>query len=257
MKTFRDQMGREVSVTSLPQRIVSLVPSITEYLFALGLDERVVGITKFCIYPEAWFKSKPRVGGTKTPDFEKIQNLVPDLIIGNKEENQEDDITRLRELAPVYMSDVNSIEDMYEMIRDLATILGVEAEGPRWVELWKAYLNRNSQKGQGKKALYVIWKDPIMLVGKNTYIDSYLTAIGYENCVKEARYPVWSEHAAYNPEVVLLSTEPYPFKEKHRIEFQQLLPSASIQVVDGEMFSWYGSRLLQSVAYFKQVFLES
>lgn len=114
MTTFRDQMGREVSVPKGPQRIVSLVPSITEYLFALGLGERVVGITKFCIYPEEWFQSKPRVGGTKNPDMAKIQNLAPDLIIGNKEENRLEDIEALERLAPVWMSDVNSIEDMYD-----------------------------------------------------------------------------------------------------------------------------------------------
>ncbi len=242
MPEFRDQLGSVISIPRNPERIISLVPSITEFLYALGMEERVVGITKFCIYPELWFQTKTRVGGTKTPDFHKIKALSPDLIIGNKEENQEDDINRLRELAPVYMSDVNSIEDMYEMIRDLATILGVEAEGPRWVEQWKAYLNRNSHKGQGKKALYVIWKDPIMVVGKNTYIDSYLTAIGYENCVKEARYPVWSENAAYNPEVVLLSTEPYPFKESDFEYFKTLFPNAEVALISGEECSWYGVR---------------
>ena len=242
MPEFRDQLGNIVSIPRNPQRIISLVPSITEFLYALGMGERVVGITKFCIYPDIWFQTKTRIGGTKTPDFDKIKALTPDLIIGNKEENQEDDITRLRELAPVYMSDVNSIEDMYEMIRDLATILGVEAEGPRWVEQWKAYLNRNTHKGQGKKALYVIWKDPIMVVGKNTFIDSYLTAIGYENCVKETRYPVWSENVVYNPEVVLLSTEPYPFKETDFEYFKSLFPNAEVALVSGEEFSWYGVR---------------
>lgn len=242
MPEFRDQLGNIVSIPRNPQRIISLVPSITEFLYALGMGERVVGITKFCIYPEIWFQTKTRIGGTKTPDFEKIKALSPDLIIGNKEENQEDDITRLRELAPAYMSDVNSIEDMYEMICDLATILGVEAEGPRWVEQWKAYLNRNTHKGQGKKALYVIWKDPIMVVGKGTYIDSYLTAIGYENCVKDARYPLWSENVVYNPEVVLLSTEPYPFKETDFEYFKSLFPNAEVALVSGEEFSWYGVR---------------
>jgi len=242
MPEFRDQLGNIVSIPRNPQRIISLVPSITEFLYALGMGERVVGITKFCIYPEIWFQTKTRIGGTKTPDFDKIKALSPDFIIGNKEENQEEDITRLRELAPAYMSDVNSIEDMYEMICDLATILGVEAEGPRWVEQWKAYLNRNTHKGQGKKALYVIWKDPIMVVGKGTYIDSYLMAIGYENCVKEARYPVWSENVVYNPEVVLLSTEPYPFKETDFEYFKSLFPNAEVALVSGEEFSWYGVR---------------
>ncbi|NBN98746.1 MAG: cobalamin-binding protein [Flavobacteriia bacterium] len=242
MPKFTDQLGSVISIPRNPKRIISLVPSITEFLYALGMEERVVGITKFCIYPEIWFQTKTRIGGTKTPDFDRIKALTPDLIIGNKEENQEDDINRLRELAPVYMSDVNSIEDMYEMIRDLASILGVEAKGPRWVEQWEAYFKSNRTKGQGKKALYVIWKDPIMVVGKNTYIDSYLTAIGYENCVKEARYPVWSEIVAYNPEVVLLSTEPYPFKETDFEYFKTLFPKAEVALISGEECSWYGVR---------------
>ena len=242
MPEFRDQLGFVSSIPRNPQRIISLVPSITEFLYAIGMGERVVGITKFCIYPDVWFQTKTRIGGTKTPDFDKIKALSPDLIIGNKEENQEVDINMLRELAPVYMSDVNSIEDMYEMIRDLTIILGVEAEGPKWVEQWVAYFKSNRNKGKGKKALYVIWKDPIMVVGKNTYIDGYLTAIGYENCVKEARYPIWSETISGSPEVVLLSTEPYPFKETDFEYFKTLFPKAEVALISGEECSWYGVR---------------
>ena len=151
----------------------------------------------------------------------------------------------MRELAPVYMSDVNSIEDMYEMIRDLATILGVAVEGPQWVEQWKTYLNRNSHKGQGKKALYVIWKDPIMVVGKNTYIDSYLTAIGYQNCVTKDRYPNINMLESLDPDVVLLSSEPFPFNESHVAYYKDLFPNAEIKLVDGERYSWYGVRTLR------------
>lgn len=242
MPEFKDQLGNSLSIPRNPERIISLVPSITEFLYALGMGERVVGITKFCIYPQIWFQTKTRIGGTKTPDFDKIKALTPDLIIGNKEENQEDDINRLRELAPVYMSDVNSIDDMYEMIRDLAILLGVESEGPRWIEKWKVYLELNKNKGLGKEALYIIWKDPIMVVGKNTFIDSYLTAIGYKNSVKEERYPVWNENLADNPEVVLLSTEPYPFKETDFDYFKTMFPNAEVALISGEECSWYGVR---------------
>lgn len=242
MTEFRDQLGFVSSIPRNPQRIISLVPSITEFLYAIGMGERVVGITKFCIYPDIWFQTKTRIGGTKTPDFDKIKALCPDLIIGNKEENQEEDIIRLRELAPVYMSDVNSIEDMYVMIRDLATILGVEAEGPKWVEQWNAYFKSNRNKGQGKKALYVIWKDPVMVVGKETYIDAYMEAVGYQNCVHESRYPRLEELENCQPEVVLLSTEPYPFKVTDFSYFQRMFPEAEITLVSGEEFSWYGVR---------------
>jgi len=242
MKTFRDQMGREVSVTSLPQRIISLVPSITEYLFALGLGDRVVGITKFCIYPAKWFKNKPRIGGTKTPDVAKIKSLGPDLIIGNKEENRVEDIERLREIAPVWMSDVNSIEDMYAMLRSIAEMVGKATESEAWIEKWKLYFNHNHNKGQGKRALYFIWKDPEMVVGKDTYIDAYMESIGYVNAVKEVRYPMLNALENCKPEVVLLSTEPYPFKEADFAYFQRIFPEAEIALVSGEEFSWYGVR---------------
>lgn len=242
MKTFRDQMGREVSVTSLPQRIISLVPSITEYLFALGLGNRVVGITKFCIYPEEWFKNKPRIGGTKTPDVAKIKSLGPDLIIGNKEENRAEDIERLREIAPVWMSDVNSIEDMYAMLRSIAEMVGKATESEAWIEKWKLYFNHNRNRGLGKRALYFIWKDPEMVAGKETYIDAYIEAVGYQNCVHQSRYPMLDALENCHPEVVLLSTEPYPFKETDFAYFQGIFPDAEIALVSGEEFSWYGVR---------------
>ena len=242
MKTFRDQMGREVSVTSLPQRIISLVPSITEYLFALGLGDRVVGITKFCIYPAEWFKNKPRIGGTKTPDVAKIKSLAPDLIIGNKEENRVEDIERLREIAPVWMSDVNSIEDMYAMLRSIAELVEKVNECEFWIEKWEHYFSKNHNKGQGKRALYFIWKDPEMVTGKETYIDAYMEAVGYHNCVHESRYPMLDALENCHPEVVLLSTEPYPFKEADFAYFQRIFPEAEIALVSGEEFSWYGVR---------------
>jgi len=242
MKTFRDQMGREVSVTSLPQRIISLVPSITEYLFALGLGDRVVGITKFCIYPEEWFKNKPRIGGTKTPDVAKIKSLAPDLIIGNKEENRVEDIEGLKEIAPVWMSDVNSIEDMYAMLRTIAEMVGKATESEAWIEKWKRYFDQNCNRGLGKRALYFIWKDPEMVVGKETYIDAYMEAVGYQNCVHESRYPMLDALENCHPEVVLLSTEPYPFKEADFAYFQRVFPEAEIALVSGEEFSWYGVR---------------
>ena len=242
MKTFRDQMGREVSVTSLPQRVISLVPSITEYLFALGLGDRVVGITKFCIYPEEWFKNKPRIGGTKTPDVAKIKSLAPDLIIGNKEENRVEDIEGLKEIAPVWMSDVNSIEDMYAMLRTIAEMVGKATESEAWIEKWKRYFDQNCNRGLGKRALYFIWKDPEMVVGKETYIDAYMEAVGYQNCVHESRYPMLDALENCHPEVVLLSTEPYPFKEADFAYFQRVFPEAEIALVSGEEFSWYGVR---------------
>jgi len=148
MPEFTDQLGSLLSIPRNPERIISLVPSITEYLFALGLGDRVVGITKFCIYPEEWFKNKPRIGGTKTPDVAKIKSLAPDLIIGNKEENRAEDIERLREIAPVWMSDVNSIEDMYAMLRSIAELVGKANECEFWIENGNIILPRTTTKGR-------------------------------------------------------------------------------------------------------------
>lgn len=242
MPEFKDQLGNIVSIQKNPQRIISLVPSITEFLYALGLGDRVVAITKFCIYPDEWYVSKPRIGGTKTPDIVKIKVLKPDLIIGNKEENRQEDIAALGEFAPVWMSDVNSIQDMYSMLTSLGEILGLEEESLAWITRWKTYFGQNKTKGQGKKALYFIWKDPEMVVGKGTYIDAYMEAIGYANCVEMGRYPMLSDLDELNPDVVLLSTEPFPFKETDFGYFQERFPKARIELVSGEEFSWYGVR---------------
>jgi hypothetical protein len=242
MPECSDQLGNIVSIPRNPQRIISLVPSITEFLYALGLGDRVVAITKFCIYPDEWYLTKPRIGGTKTPDIDKIKAIKPDLIIGNKEENRQEDIAALGEFAPVWMSDVNSIRDMYSMLTSLGEILGMEEESMGWITRWKTYFEENKNKGQGKKALYFIWKDPEMVVGKGTYIDAYMKAIGYANCVEMGRYPMLSDLDELNPDVVLLSTEPFPFKETDFGYFQERFPSAQIMLVSGEEFSWYGVR---------------
>jgi ABC-type Fe3+-hydroxamate transport system substrate-binding protein len=140
------------------------------------------------------------------------------------------------------MSDVNSIQDMYALLTSIGHVVGEEAKALEWVNRWETYFNQNKTKGQGKKALYFIWKDPAMLVGKGTYIDAYMEAIGYENCVERSRYPLLSELDQIHPDVVLLSTEPFPFKETDFGYFQERFPKARIELVSGEEFSWYGVR---------------
>ena len=242
MHRVKDQLGRTLEISKNPQRVVSLVPSITEYLYALGLENQVIGITKFCIYPEQWFQQKARIGGTKTPDIDKIRALKPDLIIGNKEENRSEDVADLEEIAPVWMSDVNSIEEMYTMLMAIAQMLGKEKEGRVILDQWKKYFQNNKNKGLGQKALYFIWKEPEMVVGTDTYIDAYMRAIGYVNVVQKARYPLLSDLQDLNPSVVLLSTEPFPFKEADFGYFKERFPKARIELVSGEEFSWYGVR---------------
>jgi ABC-type Fe3+-hydroxamate transport system substrate-binding protein len=242
MKSYIDQIGRKLELEYLPKRIVSLVPSQTEYFYALGMEERIVGITKFCIHPKAWFKTKERVGGTKNVDIKKVLDLKPDFIVANKEENRAEDIKALGAIVPTYVSDVNSIEDAYQMMADLGAILGCSNESMLWIEKWKEYFNSKQYEGAGRRVIYVIWKDPIMLVGPGTYIHSYITKLGYQNEVAESRYPRLTECNGLNPEEVLLSTEPYPFKKSDILYFKQRFPNANIRLVDGEEFSWYGVR---------------
>lgn len=243
MRQFQDQMGRRLIVSGVPKRIVSLVPSQTEFLSALGLEEEVVGITKFCIYPDAWFQEKTRVGGTKKVKMDIVRALNPDLIIGNKEENTKEDIALLSAEFPVWMSDVNSLEDAYSMMMSVGEICGKVVESENLVQQIKENLKQVKGIGKGKKVLYFIWHDPDFVVGKETYIDSMLTFLGYENECKVGRYPELQALESYEPDYVLLSSEPFPFSAQHVIYFQNLFPKAEIKFVDGELFSWYGSRM--------------
>lgn len=255
VKTSIDQMGREVKLDKLPHRIISLVPSQTELLFDLGLEEEIIGITKFCIHPKDKCKGKRKIGGTKQFDFELIAALRPDLIIGNKEENYKEGIERLSDSFPVWMSDVYDIEDALNMITGIGEITGKN-------EVAIALANKiNKNFGNftpriNKKALYLIWRNPYMVVGTNTFIHEMMRLCGFENVLKsQERYPAISEEeiTALNPEVILLSSEPYPFKEKHIHEFHKMAPKATIMLVDGEMFSWSGSRLQYTPAYFEEI----
>jgi ABC-type Fe3+-hydroxamate transport system substrate-binding protein len=246
---FRDQMHREVLLARCPLRMVSLVPSISELLFDLGLDERVVGITKFCVHPAHGIKTKTIVGGTKTLKVGVISALAPDLILGAKEENDREQIERLMEIAPVYMADVKSIYDAILLIQSLGEICGIAETSRQLSEKIKDHLPSIHQKTNGKVA-YLIWQQPLMCAGVDTYIHSVLTWMGYENvatALTHSRYPEisWEELREMSPDKVFLSSEPFPFKDNHIAQFKKHLPDCDIRCVDGEMFSWYGSRMLR------------
>lgn len=247
-------MGRTVRIPDSPQRIVSLVPSQTELLYDLGLGDRVVGITKFCVHPAHWLREKKNIGGTKKFRFDIIDSLQPDLIIGNKEENYQEGIERLSSEYPVWMSDIFDFEDALGMIRSVAAICNKVEEGNVLAGKIADGL-KTVQRSNFGKTLYLIWKKPYMAAGENTFIHKVLTLAGYSNCAPDSRYPevFESELTVLNPDHVLLSSEPYPFKEEHLAEIQILVPKAKVQLVDGEMFSWYGSRLLALPAYLKEL----
>jgi ABC-type Fe3+-hydroxamate transport system substrate-binding protein len=252
LRIFHDQLGREVILKELPQRIISLVPSQTELLFDLGLGDRVVGITKFCIHPTEWFESKTRIGGTKNVNIDRVKSLQPDLILANKEENTQEDIALLETIAPVWISDINTVDDALKMINSVGQMVGSELKSKKMVE----EINNSFSKHNASvslSALYLIWKDPNFCAGKETFINSMLEKAGFQNVCQVNRYPELGTFDMNDPEVVILSSEPYPFKETDRVEFELQFPKAKVIFVDGEFFSWYGSRMRLAAAYFDQL----
>ena len=257
-QTITDQMGRTISVNNPPKRIVSLVPSQTELLYQLGLTHEVVGQTLFCIHPADMHQTKPRVGGTKKVKMDVIASLQPDLIIGNKEENDQADITQLMAQYPVWMSDIKTLNDALDMIAGIGQLVGKPNEANKLAQTIQQSFNAfKVDVTTPKPALYLIWRNPWMAAGHSTFITEMMHGLGLQNVAsqQQSRYPELTNNqiAELNPEVILLSSEPYPFKEKHLAELQTLCPQSKILLVDGELFSWYGSRLQHSVAYFKQL----
>lgn len=256
MPLYIDQMGEKVLLKDRPERIISLVPSQSEYLWDLGVGEYIAGITRFCIHPQEMFRVKPRVGGTKKLNIRKIIELRPDLIIGNREENERSDIEELKKHFPVWMSDVFTLNDAFSMMNEIALIVGREQEAARIVGEIRSSMNRIKNIFGGRTVAYLIWKDPYMAAGNNTFIDHVLDYAGFTNVFRSSeRYPVISPENLQEkaPEFVFLSSEPYPFGERHRSELAAILPSSRIMVVNGEIFSWYGSRLLKSASYLQQL----
>ena len=248
-----DQMGRRVDVSENPLRIVSLVPSQTELLAYLGLENNVVGITKFCIHPREWYHTKRRIGGTKNLKIQEIIELKPDLIIGNKEENTKLDIESLTGRFPVWLSDVNSVDDALIMIKEIGELTNTVQKATKLAQEINQNFQSLSRIGNNRKVLYCIWDDPTMTAGRETYIHSILSKIGFVNVIEQSRYPAITADIDLQPEVVLLSSEPFPFTENHVKKYQNIFPNADVQLVDGEMFSWYGSRMLQATEYFQKL----
>lgn len=255
MTTFTDQIGKQITLKGIPKRVISLVPSQTELIYELGCGDKIVGQTLFCIHPKEKFKTSTKIGGTKTPKIDKIIELQPDLIIANKEENRWEDISILEKYAPVWVSDVNNLTSAIEMIISVGNMLNAPQKAIELTNQIENEFKHLSQLNLGS-TLYLIWKNPYMTVGGDTFIHDMISSAGFNNLYKnEKRYPEISEKEIIekNPNVILLSSEPFPFKEKHINELQKLVPEAKIILVDGEMFSWYGSKLTQSAKYFKEL----
>ena len=262
-RQFTDQMNRSVCIPNNPHRIVSLVPSITELLFDLGMGDRVVGVTRFCIFPPEARKNPINIGGTKKLHLDRIRKIQPDLIIGNKEENTKAEIEALAREFPVWMSDVNTMAQGIEMIRRVGEICEIsekanalaDAVNEAFDELTGVSFTRRL------RVAYLIWNEPVMVAGSDNFINDVIWLSGFENVFgnqingENNRYPEVSADALINsdPDLLLLSSEPYPFQQKHLLHFQNTLPNSRVLLVDGTMFSWYGSRMLKMPEYLNEL----
>ncbi len=253
-----DQLGNVLKFEQTPKRIISLVPSQSELLWDLGLREELIGVTKFCIHPKNLFTISKRIGGTKILNIDLIRALKPDLIIGNKEENEKSQIELLQKEFPVWLSDIYTLADALEMMTLLGELLDKKAQAKI---ITNVVAEAFTELGKiNKTVLYLIWNNPYMAAGQANFIGNMLLAMGLQNVIKDkqSRYPTLdiTQIKKLNPEVIFLSTEPFPFNNLHVDELKKQLPNSNILLVDGELFSWYGSRLLKSVDYFNEMIEE-
>ena len=260
MKTIKDQIGREIVIKHTPKRIVSLVPSQTELLCDLALENELVGVTKFCVHPFHLKSTKTIVGGTKKVDFDKIRALNPDFIVGNKEENTYALLPELEKIAPTYYSDVKSIQDCLNLIFELGMVLGRRTESSNLIDKLHFKLNDFNEfikTKEPKKVAYFIWANPWMVAGNSTFINELLQLNKFTNIYGDLdSYPKVELNRIRHegdPEVVFLSSEPYKFNDAHAFEIGTYANRSTTVFVNGEFFSWYGSRLLKAFDYFKQL----
>lgn len=258
---FRDQLNRKLYFSKSPTRIISLVPSITELICDLGLGSQLVGVTKFCVHPGHIRKEVAVVGGTKQVNFEKIKSLQPDIILCNKEENTLEMIQELVQIAPVHLSDIFNLEDVFELIEMYQDVFQVQTMAQDLISTitneYQKFTDWVDVK-PSKKVAYFIWKDPWMVAANQTFIDAMLQLNHFENYFKSLdRYPeVVLNEVYYEVNLVLLSSEPYPFNIEHKNLLRKNFPNAQIVLADGEFFSWYGSRLQYAFKYFKTLHLD-
>jgi iron complex transport system substrate-binding protein len=260
MKILIDQLGTSHSFETAPRRIISLVPSQTELLFDLGQEAKIIGITKFCVHPYHFKSTKKIVGGTKKVHIEKIRLLQPDLIIANKEENTQEMVDSLREIAPVWVTNIVTVEDNLQMILDFGQLLNCRTEAQKWIDKINcAYLDFQAfvKEKPIRKVAYFIWKNPYMVAGSDNFINELLKINHFVNIYgNTARYPeieLEDMRSEGEPDLILLSSEPFPFKEEDACEIGSFVSHAQTIFVDGEMFSWYGSRLFKAFGYFKSL----
>ncbi|MBX7224514.1 MAG: helical backbone metal receptor [Chitinophagales bacterium] len=236
-------------MVSYPKRIVSLVPSITATLCDVGMEQYLVGRTKFCIHDKEKLQHVRIVGGTKQVNYSIIDALQPDLILCNKEENTKEMVETLSRVYSVWVSDIRTIQDNFELLDYIGVISGNEAKTDAMKRQLSEVFDKVKDIFFGQRVLYLIWYKPWMCAGGDTFIDAILHHLGYVNVIKEIstdRYPILDTKKIptnLNVDKILLSSEPFPFKQQHLKMLEVIFPAAKIQFVNGEWFSWYGSRM--------------
>jgi ABC-type Fe3+-hydroxamate transport system substrate-binding protein len=241
------------NTTIAPQRIVCLVPSLTELVVNLGAGAELVGCTKFCIHPATVKQTCTVVGGTKNVNITKVHALKPDLIIANKEENTQAQIHALQQYYTVHITNVNTYNDALVMIAQIGNVLHKQANAQALINTL-THLQTNYHYASTVRVAYLMWNNPYMLAANNTFIHSMLALAGFTNVfAMQERYPIVAleDIIMAEPQFILLSSEPFPFKQKHINALQSQVPEGMRVVgVNGELFSWYGNRLTQSFEYF-------
>lgn len=247
-----DAVGRPVRLPAPPRRIVSLVPSITELLHDLDLGDRVAGLTRFCERPDHWREAKTIVGGTKNVDADRVAELDANLVIANREENEKADVQALARQVPVYVTDVKTVPDALDMIRAVGRL--TDRADPA-----SAMANTIQQRFDALPSAdpvptaYLIWRDPYMAAGGDTFIHDVMQRGGFENVFADrSRYPevTVDDLAASGARLILCSSEPFPFHQKERFTaYLRASLDAHVEIADGQLFSWYGSRLLDTPPY--------
>ena len=259
---YVDALEREVRLKSAPRRVVSLVPSLTEALFAFGLGDSVVGVTNFCVEPRDAVAGKTKVGGTKTLDVPRVLALEPDLVVASAEENRKEDIQALvREGLKVYVTLPTTVAGALDLLAELAAMTGAGKKAGRIVDGAKKALAQVRKANEGRppvRTFCPIWRNPWMTVGPGTYMHDFITVCGGVNIFewRHERYPrvELREVAEKDPQVVLLPDEPYRFGPAHVSEIAGLRSISAVRenriyLLEGRHLCWYGPRIAGGLRY--------
>jgi iron complex transport system substrate-binding protein len=242
-------------------RVVSLCPSLTESVFRLGCGPALVGRTKFCVQPAGDVDAVERVGGTKNPKIDRIVALAPDLVLMNEEENRREDADALRAAGvPVLSTMPRDVPGAVATLRALGAALGADAAARALADAIEARARDVATRAAGRAPVtfaYLIWREPLMAVGRGTYVDALLAVAGGGNILTPAadRYPEIPADALAGADRILLSSEPFPFAERHREELAAAtgVPIDRFVLVDGELLSWHGARTLEGLDYAERI----